>query len=134
MNFTITCNYMYFVKSCIFCLTGFYMPSPGSSWLQFFNLNLFMYISDDLIDNDGLFTYILDELNSILDKYARMLGNLCQIDSFGSVSFLLSQFIICQSLRTLGHHGWIGSIHVCSMRIGSNQFLTVSKTAWNGSI
>ena len=46
-----------------------------------------MYISDDLIDNDGLFTYILDELNSILDKYARMLGNLCQIDSFGSVSF-----------------------------------------------
>merc|ERR1719419_1983527 len=41
-------------------------------------------LKDDLIDNDGLFTYILDELNSILDKYARMLGNLCQIDSFGS--------------------------------------------------
>ena len=49
-------------------------------------MRLFIF-SDDLIDNDGLFTYILDELNSILDKYARMLGNLCQIDSFGSVSY-----------------------------------------------
>merc|ERR1712106_261812 len=41
-------------------------------------------LRDDLIDNDGLLTYVTAELKNILDKYARMLGNLCQIDAIAS--------------------------------------------------
>ena len=59
--------------------------------------------SDDLIDNDGLLTYVTEELKNIVDKYARMLGNLCQIDAIANVS-------VTTTYNT-GHFEWLISVH-----------------------